>query len=201
MPPVINTQNKLMLLLHGYMGNENVMWILTKSLPDSYVLIAPRAPVKISSKQYGWHKISPQWPDLASYKALADQLLEHIEIWMNDNSAIHYESFDVMGFSQGAVMAYALTFLYPEKINKVAAIASFIPESWKSEINKVSLMSKSFFIAHGIKDEIIPIKKASQSADWLTQNGANVSFCKAEIGHKISANCFESLGEFFTKFD
>ena len=200
-PSEINDQTKLMLLLHGYMGNENVMWILANPLPETYVFIAPRAPVKIGLKQYAWHKITPQWPSLAAYKQKADQLLERIELWMEDNPGFNNQSFDVMGFSQGAVMAYALAFLYPERINKVASIASFIPESWKSEINREAITGKSFFIAHGTKDEIIPITRASKSVDWLSQNGADVNFCKAEIGHKISANCFEGLGDFFIKTD
>ncbi len=41
---------------------------------------------------------------------------------------MNIKQFDVMGFSQGAVMAYALSFLFPEG-NKVAALAGFVPIS------------------------------------------------------------------------
>lgn len=187
---------KIMLLLHGHLGNEKSMWILTSRLPDSYIYIAPRAPVKTGEYQYSWHEISPQWPDLDHYHGLAQKLLERVYSWCDDNN-LECDQLDIMGFSQGAVMAYALAFLYPEKIGKVAALASFIPQSWKSEIDTISIESKSFFIAHGTEDEIIPIQKASKTADWLEENGADVTFCKADIGHKLSADCFKGLGKFF----
>jgi phospholipase/carboxylesterase len=189
-------QTKIMLLIHGYLGNENAMWILTRPLPKQYTLIAPRAPIEISPNQYAWHKMTPKWPDLKSYQNLTEQLLERVEVWLEDNG-MDIEQYDVMGFSQGAVIAYALAFLHPEKIGKVAALASFIPQSWQSEIDQNAIQHKSFFIAHGTKDEIIPIQRAEKSARWLEQMGANVNFCAADIGHKLSADCFKGLGDYF----
>jgi len=189
-------QPKIMLLLHGHLGNEKSMWILTNRLSNSYTFIAPRAPVKTGENQYSWHEISKQWPSLDHYENLAEQLLDRVTVWCNNND-VKFGSFDVMGFSQGAVMAYALAFLYPEKIGKIAALASFIPQSWKAEIDPLPFKNKSFFIAHGTEDQIIPIEKASKAATWLKEQGANVTFCKADIGHKLSADCFKGLGEFF----
>jgi len=197
-PSQLSDQTRVMLLLHGYMGNENAMWILTNPLPDSYLFIAPRAPEKIAPDQFSWHRITPQWPGLDTYQNLADQLLERVEIWLDDNG-IKTASYDVMGFSQGAVMAYALAFLYPERIHKVAALASFIPHNWRQSINTEGIKNKDFFIAHGSKDEIIPIHKASKSAKWLEGHQANVTFCEADIGHKLSAVCFKGLGNFFNQ--
>lgn len=188
--------SRLLLLLHGHLGNEKSMWILTNRLPETYTFIAPRAPVKMGEDQYSWHEITPQWPDLDHYHELAEQLLERVNSWCNENNMV-CDRLDVMGFSQGAVMAYALAFLYPKKIGKVAALASFLPEVWKPDIEPDSAKNKSFFIAHGTDDDIIPIQKALNAAKWLEENGANVTFCKADIGHKLSADCFKGLGEFF----
>jgi len=94
---------------------------------------------------------------------------------------------------------YILAFLFPEKINKVAALASFIPQTWRSSIDTEWIKNKDFFIAHGSQDEIIPINKASESAKWLEEHQANVTFCEANIGHKLSADCFKGLGNFFSQ--
>ena len=189
-------ESKVMLLLHGHLGSEKSMWIFTNRLPDSYIYIAPRAPVKTGEDQYSWHEISPKWPGLDHYENLAGQLLDRVTLWCNENN-VECDSLDVVGFSQGAVMAYALAFLYPAKIGKIAALASFIPTKWKTEIDSNNLKNKSFFIAHGTEDQIIPIEKAANAAAWLKENGADVTFCKADIGHKMSADCFKGLGEFF----
>ena len=194
--PLKNKQTKLLLLLHGHLGNENSMWILANPLPETYTFIAPRAPIKTGENQYSWHKINPHWPSLDDYGNLAEKLMERISLLLEE-LVLDYDQYHVMGFSQGAVMAYALAFLYPDIIGKVAAVASFIPHSWLSKIDPGSIKNKPFFIAHGTEDEIIPIEKAASSAEWLETQGANITFCKANIGHKISANCFKGLENFF----
>lgn len=188
--------SRLMLLLHGHQGNENVMWILTKPLPKDFYLLAPRAPVKTGKNQYSWHEITPQWPDIRIYHDLAEKIISRVDYWLGEQE-IKIDIYDVMGFSQGAVMAYALATLFPEKIRKVAALAGFIPQRWQEQLDLSKVSGKAFFIAHGTQDDIIPINKAHQAADVLQENGAQVTFCEAEIGHKLSANCFKGLGEFF----
>jgi phospholipase/carboxylesterase len=195
-PMPLSQDTRVMLLLHGYQGNENVMWILTKTIPEDYLLIAPRAPIQAGEKQFVWHEIAPQWPEIQTYQAVADQLLSSIDDWLDEQN-IHTRKFDLMGFSQGAVLAYALTILKPERVGRVAALAGFIPHAWQDQMTKASLASRAFFIAHGTKDDTIPIKKGRQAAEWLEQNGAKVTFCEADIGHKLSADCFKGLGEFF----
>lgn len=195
--PVNETpQPRVMLLLHGYQGNENVMWILTKPLSGDYLLIAPRAPIQHSDDQFIWHEITQQWPDIPAYRQLTGQLLTHVDQLLGEQSRIIVK-FDVMGFSQGAVMAYALALLHPERINRVAALAGFIPHVWQDQIEMKVVENQSFFIAHGTQDDIIPISKAHQAADLLKEKGGQVTFCEAEIGHKLSATCFNGLGEFF----
>ena len=195
--PSLETDSpRVMLLLHGHRGNENVMWILTNPLPDSYIMIAPRAPVQTGDDQYSWHEICPQWPGIETYRELAEQLLARITKWMEDNR-IAVDKLDVMGFSQGATMAYALALTHPEKIGKIAALAGLIPESWKDQLDRDALQDRPIFIAHGTQDDIIPIEKSRKAAGWLKEKGAQVTFCEADTGHKLSANCFNGLGEFF----
>ncbi len=191
-----SNETRVLLLLHGYFGNENAMWILTNPLPDGYNMLAPRAPVKLGDNQFSWHEIGPQWPDIEHYQNLTDQLLARVDSWTQQN-APNVSRYDVMGFSQGAVMAYALAILHPERVDRIAAIAGFIPQNWKPEVKVDALKNKHFFIAHGTEDETVPVKKARDASQWLEENGADVKFCTAETGHKISANCFNGLGEFF----
>lgn len=195
-PSTVPDQTRVLLLLHGHLGNENVMWILTNPLPDDYIMLAPRAPVKTGKDQYSWHEIKTGWPDIETYQGLIDSLLSRVNAWLEDNR-LEFEKFDVMGFSQGAAMAYAMAILYPDKVGRVAAIAGFIPKSWEEHLQQASLEGKDFFVAHGTQDEIVPITKAQQAARWLKENNAQVTFCEADTGHKLSANCFNGLGDFF----
>jgi len=188
--------NRILLLLHGHLGNEDVMWIFTKNIPENYTILSPRAPLKLGKNQFSWHKIGPASPNILQYQELTAEVLSRVNEWLADNH-IDAEMFDLLGFSQGAVMAYALVILQPESINRVAAIAGFIPSMWKERLSEVNLQGKQFFIAHGTQDEIIPIGKAIQAKEWLEEQNALVKFCEADIGHKLSANCFNSLETFY----
>jgi len=195
-PPEEANPKRILLLLHGHMGNEKVMWTLTKPIPDTTIVIAPRAPVKISEDQYSWHKISSNWLSINAYHELADALIKQINLVV-DKEGLEVSKYDVMGFSQGAVMAYALAILYPDLIRKVAALSGFIPQAWMQDLDEHSFNQKAFFIAHGTQDEIVPLQKARQSVSWLREKNARVTFCEAETGHKLSASCFNDLGDFF----
>lgn len=196
-PSTMGEKTKILLLLHGHLGNEDVMWILTRPLPDDLVILSPRAPVKFGANQFSWHKINDDWPNIDAYQDILSKLMVGINEWL-EQKQFHPHQFDLMGFSQGAVVAYAFSILYPARAGRVAALAGFIPNNWKNSPQISGFEGKQFYIAHGVKDTIIPIEKARRSADWLKEQGAQVSFCEADIGHKLSANCFKGLGEFFS---
>lgn len=187
---------RILLLLHGYLGNENAMWILTNPISRSYTMLAPRAPVRMGPDQFSWHAIDSQWPDLTTYQDLGEQVFKRVDDWAVANDQI-VDKIDVMGFSQGAVLAYSLCLNFPERLNKVAALAGFIPSPWQKLEPDPKLAHIEFFIAHGTRDDVVPISKAREASSWLAQHGASVTACEAETGHKLSANCFSGLGRFF----
>lgn len=195
-PNLHKVQSRIILLLHGHLGNENVMWTFAKTIPESFIVIAPRAPVQLGENQYSWHDIQPQWPKISYYKLVAKQLLTRIQGWIK---AQHFElcPFDVIGFSQGAVFAYSLALLYPDSVGKIAGLSGFIPQAWQKTHYNLSLKEKEFFIAHGTRDDIVPISSAWRTAEWLRTLGAHVAFCESNTGHKIGTNCIQGLERFF----
>ena len=59
------------------------------------------------------------------------------------------------------------------------------------------LDGKPFFVAHGTQDELITVEQARDSIKLLEQAGAQVIFCEAEVGHKVSRDCLSALESFF----
>lgn len=45
----------VLLLLHGWTGDENVMWIFASRLPGNYLMISPRGLYKSPLGGYAWH--------------------------------------------------------------------------------------------------------------------------------------------------
>ena len=191
---------RLLILIHGITGDENSMWVFARDLPPHYYwIVAPRAPYPASPYGYSWrlrqHENLDQ-PSLDVLASAAEELISLIEAY-SLSAGIDASTFDVMGFSQGAVMSNALAFLYPHRIRKVGILAGFVPGGLDELITQRPLQGKPFFVAHGTKDETVTIDRARASIALLEQAGAQVTYCEDEVGHKVSVNCLKALKEFF----
>ena len=194
-PPAAKENPRSMLLIHGRTGNEMVMWIFTQKIPSNYWLFAPRAPVELGHGSYSWQ---PPGEGLPSYEDLlepAHALMEAFRGWAKEAGA-PVEPVDAMGFSQGAAMAYTLAAAYPDKIGRVLALAGFLPSVPAMPGPYEALRGKPIYIAHGSKDDTVPVENAQFAARELSRLGANVDYCESDVGHKMSADCLRGLAEF-----
>jgi phospholipase/carboxylesterase len=111
---------------------------------------------------------------------------------------LEVNTFDAMGFSQGAAMCSLLAVLYPERVRKVGILAGFVPSGLEELVSQRPLQGKPFFVAHGTKDQTVTIERARDSIEILEQAGAQVTYCEDDVGHKVSATCLRALKSFFT---
>ncbi|NPV76729.1 MAG: hypothetical protein HPY59_10195 [Anaerolineae bacterium] len=193
---------RLILLLHGWTGDENSMWLFTHQLKEKFALLAPRAPLRADNGGYGWIDVkSDKWNLFEEFSTAATKLNEQIPTWLKMVGLAENSVLNIMGFSQGAALAYVYTLMYPERIEKVACLAGFLPKNTETVLTPSRLSGKSFFIAHGTRDEIVPINFARQAAKYLQEAGAQVLYCEDEIGHKLSATCFGEINRFFNSPD
>jgi len=198
---------RLLLLIHGFTGDENSMWVFARGLPDHYWMIAPRAPHAAETGGYSWRSLPP--PDSSTASGLRfgmsslDQLQPSAEalIRLMDayqaSAGTEADDIDVIGFSQGAVMCNVLAFLYPRRIRKVGILAGFVPDGLDALVSQRPLSGKPFFVTHGTKDETVAIAHAHASIELLEQAGAHVTYCEDDVGHKVSVNCLQALKKFF----
>jgi predicted esterase len=87
--------------------------------------------------------------------------------------------------------------LYPQRIARLAALAGFLPDL-SPERPIPNLTGQQVYIAHGRKDETIPVERARAAAKLLQAAGAEVDTCETEAGHKLPASCFSGLTRFLT---
>ena len=194
---------RLMLLIHGLTGDENVMWVFARKLSSRYWVVAPRAPYASQMPQggYSWRPPQPEDDDRLSLEDLRPSVDALIRLMDEYATSVRLDVsiFDVMGFSQGAAMSSLLAFLYPQRIRKVGMLAGFVPRRLEDLISQRPLEGKPFFVAHGTKDETVTIEQARRSIEILEQSGARVAFCEDQVGHKVSATCLRALKDFFTE--
>jgi phospholipase/carboxylesterase len=187
---------RLLLLLHGWTGDENSMWIFASRLPKNYFLLAPRGLASTPLGGYSWQNTSAKaWPRASDFKPAIEAVIKLVDAI--DFPELDLSRFDLMGFSQGAALAYALALTYPEKINKLAGLSGFLPEGLDLEISRGALEGKKVFVAHGRQDEIVPVRNARQVVQGLRDARAEVIYCEEDVGHKLSSGCFRGMVAYF----
>ena len=189
---------RVLLLIHGWTGDENSMWVFARDLPTRFWIVAPRAPHTTEPSGYSWrppHASDFGRPSLEQLRPTAEALVRLIDAYQL-SAGIEANVFDVMGFSQGGAMSNLLAFLYPERIRKAGILAGFVPSGLDELVSTRPLEGKPFFVAHGTKDEMVPIDRARSSIEILEQAGAQVTYCEDEVGHKVSLTCLRALKDF-----
>jgi phospholipase/carboxylesterase len=199
--PALKSPGRLLLLLHGWTGDENSMWLFGRDFPAEFTLLAPRAPLAASEGGYTWREMtSGTWglPALDDFRPAVGSLLAFVDAWAQ-SAGVDASTFDLMGFSQGAALTYVLTALHPGRVGRLAALAGFLPEGAETLLTGRPLAGKPVYVAHGVHDEMVPVERARRAVTQLGQAGAQVTYCEAETGHKVSPDCFRGLREFFTQ--
>jgi predicted esterase len=183
-PPVI--------LLHGWTGDERSMWVLSSAFPSKGLIVAPRGIVDTPGGQgYGW--ANPEkagegsWRDfkfsVIAVSELADQLGREF--------SLDRPEFVLMGFSQGAALAFAVARAGFRPAG-VVALAAYLP---KGDFN--ALEGLPIYWGHGTRDETVPVAQARQDREELIQAGAEISYCEADVGHKVGVECMREVDRWF----
>ncbi len=197
--PATQQPGRFLLLLHGWTGDENSMWLFTRRLSPDLWIAAPRAPHIAPEGGYSWRPLqSGTWglPSLSDLQPAAEAVLRLVDE-VSASAGVDAAQFDVAGFSQGGALVNTLALLYPQRIRRAAVLAGFMPGGVGDLLSRRVLLGKPFFVAHGTQDNLIPLERARQSVELLEQGGAQVTFCQADVGHKVSADCLRGLESFF----
>jgi phospholipase/carboxylesterase len=203
------------LLLHGLSGDEKVMWVFASRMPKDVLMLSPRGIYPYEGGGFSWYPNNvDRWPAITDFNEavqrlsqLLDRLAQKdpIDLGIEQNQLLRvirqadFSQVSLVGFSQGAAFSYAYALQNPERVRLLAGLAGFIPEGVEGLVEEQPLDGKKVFVTHGTKDETVPVERARHAVEVLQQAGADLSYCEEEVGHKLSAACFRSLGEFFSE--
>ena len=187
----------VILLLHGWTGDEDAMWVFASHLPKDALLLAPRGLYETPLGGYGWHPHKRGiWPWVDDFLPAIESLME---LLVPDNfRTADFTRMSMVGFSQGAALSFAFVMRYPYLVRSVAGLSGFLPNGSEALARNKPLHEKAVFLAHGTEDKLVPVSKARYAVEILNLAGAEVSYCEDEVGHKLSANCFKGLRTFIS---
>lgn len=189
-----NTPSPAVVLVHGWLGNEDVMWVFESSLPQAVSIFSPRAPLAVEGG-YGWFsKENDQDSFNAGVNALREFVMRLPAVYAIDPARVA-----LVGFSQGAAVSSALMLSAPELIHGLAMLAGFLPGPARDWARPEALKGKAVFIAHGAEDDTMPVVEAARARDALALAGADVTYGEYPVGHKMSTAALRALKAWLEK--
>ena len=171
------------IMVHGWLGNEDVMWAFESTLPRGAAVFSPRAPFAAQSG-YGWMLDS----DAASFEMGLAALHEFV-VGLPAAFAVDPARLVLMGFSQGAALALSA----PELARGAALLAGFLPDQALAWAAPGRLAGRRILNLHGERDETIPVEAARRARAVLAEAGASLTYGEYPVGHKLSAQGMRDL--------
>lgn len=200
-PKVILEKNPLLLLLHGYGSNEEDLFSFSSELPENYYIVSARAPYPLPPYGNAWYaidfdanmnKFSNDEQAIESRDLILtfiDELLEKYPIDQNN--------INLIGFSQGAILSYAIALSYPQKINKVVALSGYFNQNIMKDGYENNDFSKlSFFVSHGSVDQVIPVEWARKNSEVLNLLNVKNEYHEYNVGHGVAPQNFFDFKRF-----
>lgn len=197
-PKVVVEKNPLLLLIHGYGSNEQDLFSFANELPDTYYVISVRAPYDLQYGSYAWYAINfdaneNKFSDIDQARSSRDLLVQFIDE-ISATYPIDTSDISLIGFSQGAILSYAIALSYPEKINKVAAFSGYLNlEMVVSNFENKPCTQLKIFASHGTVDQVIPVDWARKVKPQLATYGIETTYKEYPIGHGISPQNFSDF--------
>ena len=194
-PKIKLDKNPLLLLIHGYGSNEQDLFSFAAELPDEYYIVSVRAPYDIQYGSYAWYAINfdadqNKFSDNEQAKTSRDLIAQFIDE-LTANYPIDTENVTLIGFSQGAILSYAVALSHPEKVQKVVAMSGYVnPEIIEENYLKNSFSNLKIFTSHGTVDQVIPVEWGRKAKPFLEKLGINSTYKEYPIGHGVSPQNF-----------
>ena len=121
-----------------------------------------------------------------------NNIFKTIEICKNKYN-IDPNNITLLGFSQGSMLVNAVALTFPDKIRNVVSLSGAFDPNIINLSSSDSLKKLSFYVSHGLNDEIIPFNLSKESLNILKENNIDYTFEKYPIGHGVSPENFKSM--------
>jgi len=185
----------LLIMLHGYGSDENDLFSFASELPKELLIISARAPYPMHPYGNAWYAINfdaekGKWNDNDQSKKSRDLIAAFIDEII-EKFPVDKNNVNLLGFSQGAILSYAVALTYPEKVKNIIALSGYI----NHDILPENLVNKNynhldFYCSHGSLDQVIPVNWARQTGPFLKSLDIKYVYSEFPIGHGINPQNF-----------
>ncbi len=188
-PRIQQEKNPLLLLIHGYGSNEEDLFSFAEDLPDEFYVVSVQGIHMLAPGMYAWYEIDfvnmEKFNNVPQGIESRNKLMKFIEEF-TALSHLDKENVWICGFSQGAILSYAIALNHPDKIKNIACLSGYAEKDFIGEINPSNDLSKlDFFISHGMDDAVIPVEWARNAKPILDELKIKNEYHEYRSGHGI----------------
>ena len=186
----------LLILLHGYGSNELDLFSFADELPDELLIISARAPYEMGAGAYAWYAINfdnnnGKFSDLEQARISIEKISSFIDDIKAKYKTDPNNTF-LLGFSQGAILSYALSFNHPNKVQHVLALSGYLNEELlPKDLSKN--VKTDYYISHGTVDQVLSVAWARKAPLFLEKAGLAHEYSEYPVGHGVAPQNFFSL--------
>lgn len=195
-PPVL-------IMLHGYGSNEEDLFSFAPLLDERYLIVSARAPLPMGPNGYAWYNIAYREDGekfkndksaINSRDLIVTFIDEVVELYSGDQKRV-----SLMGFSQGAILSYAVALSFPRKVRNIVAMSGYIDQDLLDpNYRKGDFSVLSFYCSHGSVDEVVPIQWGRKTKPFLDKLRIENTYSEFPVGHGVSPENFKEIEQWLT---
>ena len=194
----------VLIMLHGYGSDENDLFSFAEELPEELFIISAKAPYSMQPFGNAWYaihwdnndgKFSDDAQAITSRDTIRDFIDEIIE-----NYPVDADNINLLGFSQGSILSYAVALSFPERIRNVVALSGYVNEGiLKNGYENNDFSRLKFYCSHGSVDQVIPVDWARKTKPFLDALGIENSYSEFPVGHGVAPQNFYEFRDWLEK--
>jgi phospholipase/carboxylesterase len=203
-PKVKKEKSPVIILLHGYGSDANDLFSFAQELPEELFVISVRAPYPMPPYGNAWYAINfnstqGKFSDNVQAVKSRDTIVKFIDEVIK-NYPVEPENINLLGFSQGTILSYAVALSYPEKIKNIVALSGYINEEIiESGFRSNDFSKLSVYASHGSQDQVIPVSWARRNPIILKDLGIDHQYSEFPVGHGVAPQNLMELKNWLQK--
>jgi len=194
----------LLILMHGYGSDENDLFSFAAELPEELFIISVKAPYPMQPHGNAWYAINfdaekGKWSDNEQAMESRDLIAKFIDEAVA-TYPVNKKNVSLLGFSQGAILSYAVALTYPEKVKNIVALSGYINKDlFPEDIETRDYSNLDFYSSHGSVDQVISVDWARQTAPFLKGLDIKHQYSEFPVGHGVAPQNFYELKDWLSK--
>ncbi len=185
----------LLIMMHGYGSDENDLFSFAQELPEELFIISVKAPYPMQPFGNAWYAINfdaekGKWNDNEQAKASRDLIAQFIDEAV-DAYPVNKANVNLLGFSQGSILSYAVALTYPEKVKNIVALSGYVNHDiLPKDLKTPNYSHLDFYCSHGSVDQVIPVDWARQTPTFLKSLNIKHQYSEFPVGHGVAPQNF-----------